>query len=348
VIRILPLACAALVFTACSRSAPAAASSETAAPQTTAAPASAAPAPPPPVAPVSAQLPDIVARVNGEAVTRAELETAVGELEARAGQPVPAEQRDRVLRGVLDQLIGYRLLLQETVARKVAVPDAEVAARLDQIRSQFPTEEAFQQTLQERKMTLAGLRDDTRDGMRISAMLEAEVGAKAAVTPQQVMEFYEKNPSEFQQGERLRASHILVRVQANADAAEREAARAKAAGILAEVKAGKDFAALAKQHSDDPGSGANGGDLGFFERGQMVGPFEQAAFAMQPGQTSELVQSDFGFHIIRTVERQPARTVPLTEVSPRIEEFLSGQRREEQTRAFVESLRAKGKVEVLI
>jgi peptidyl-prolyl cis-trans isomerase C len=223
-----------------------------------------------------------------------------------------------------------------------------VAARLDQIRSQFPSEEAFQQTLQERKMTLAGLRDDTRDGMRISAMLEAEVATKAAVTPQQVTDFYEKNPSEFQQGERLRASHILVRVQANADAAEREAARAKAAGILAEVKAGKDFAALAKQHSDDPGSGANGGDLGFFERGQMVGPFEQAAFAMQPGQTSELVQSDFGFHIIRTVERQPARTVPLAEVRPRIEEFLVGQSREEQTRAFVESLRAKGKVEILI
>jgi peptidyl-prolyl cis-trans isomerase C len=184
--------------------------------------------------------------------------------------------------------------------------------------------------------------------MQISAMLEAELGARAAVTPQQVTEFYEKNPTEFQQGERLRASHILVRVPANSSPAEVEAARKKAAGILAEVKAGKDFAALAKQHSDDPGSGANGGDLGFFERGQMVPPFEQAAFALPPGQTSDLVQSDFGFHIIRTIDKQPGRTVSLEEVRPRIEEFLLGQNREAQTRAFVESLRAKGKVELFI
>jgi peptidyl-prolyl cis-trans isomerase C len=297
---------------------------------------------------VPAQLPDVVARVNGDAINRTDLEKAVTEIEARAGQAMPADQRDRVLRAVLDQLIGYRLLVQESATRKTAVTDAQVDARMDQIRSQFPSDEVFQQQLQQRQTTLAELRANTRESMQITAMLEAELDAKTAVSPEQVNDFYVKNPAAFQQGERVKASHILVRIQANADAAEREKARAKAAGILADLKAGKDFAALAKQYSDDPGSGAQGGDLGFFQRGQMVPPFEQAAFALQVGQTSDLVTSDFGIHIIRVTDRQPGRTQPLEEVKADIQEYLVGQNREAQTRLFVENLKTKGKVEVYI
>jgi peptidyl-prolyl cis-trans isomerase C len=349
VTRIIPIV-VVLAIAACSKSAPAAASSQT---QQTSTPGQAAPADPAapaaaPVKPVPAQLPDVVARVNGEAINRADLEKAVSEIEARAGKPMPADQRDRVLRAVLDQLIGYRLLVQETAARKTAVPDADVEARIGQIRSQFPSEEVFQQQLQQRKMTLEQLRIDTRAGMQIIVMLQAELDAKTAVTPEQVNDFYVKNPAAFQQGERVKASHILVRVQANADPAEREKARAKAAGLLADVKAGKDFAAIAKQYSDDPGSGAEGGDLGFFQRGQMVPPFEQAAFALSVGQTSDLVTSDFGFHIIRVTDRQPGRTQTLDEVRPEIEQHLIDQNREQQTRLFVETLKAKGKVEIYI
>jgi peptidyl-prolyl cis-trans isomerase C len=339
-----------LAFAACSESTPAAASSETQATPTPeqAAPATPAPAAETPVKPVPAQLPEVVARVNGDAISRADLEMAVTDIEARAGQPMPADQRDRVLRAVLDQLIGYKLLVQETAARKTTVPDAELEARMGQIRSQFPSEEIFQQQLQQRKTTLAQLREDTRASMQITAMLQAELDSKTKVTPEQVNDFYVKNPAAFQQGERVKASHILVRVQANADAAEREKARVKAAGILADVKAGKDFAALAKEHSDDPGSGAQGGDLGFFERGQMVPPFEQAAFTLPVGQTSDLVTSDFGYHIIRVTDRQAGRTQPLADVQSDIEQYLLGQNREQQTRLFVEALKAKGKVEILI
>ena len=261
---------------------------------------------------------------------------------------MPAGQRDQVIRAVLDQLIGYRLLAQESAARKMTVADADLETRMGQIRSQFPSEEAFQQAMQQRQTTLDKLRNETRSSMQITAMLQAELDAKAAVTAGQVKDFYDKNPDKFQQGERVKASHILVRVQANADAAEREQARTKATGILADVKAGRDFAALAKQHSDDPGSGANGGDLGYFERGQMVPPFEQSAFTLTPGQVSDLVQSDFGYHIIKVIDRQSGRMVPLEEVRPRIEQYLLGVNREEQTRLFVEALKSKGTVEILI
>jgi len=347
VTRIIPIV-VVLAFAACSKSTPAAASNEAREAQPPAQLAPAAPAPDAPVKPVATELPEVVARVNGEAINRGDLEEAVTEIEARAGQPMPAEQRDRVLRAVLDQLIGYRLLAQESVSRKTAVTDADIEARMGQIRSQFPSEEVFKEQLQQRKVTLEKLRADTRANMQITAMLQAELDAKTAVSADQVNDFYVKNPAAFQQGERVKASHILVRVQANADSAEREKARAKAAGILADLKAGKDFGELAKQHSDDPGSGAQGGDLGYFQRGQMVPPFEQAAFALPVGQTSDLVTSDFGFHIIRVTDRQAGRTQPLDEVKADIEEYLLGQNREQQTRVFVETLKTKGKVEIYI
>jgi peptidyl-prolyl cis-trans isomerase C len=348
VIRVVPLV-AVLALGACSKSTPAAAANTPlAAPVANATQAAAAATQTAPPQPVPAQLPEVVARVNGEAVTKADFEEAVKELEASAGQPVPAEQRSEVLRGVLDQLVGYRLLVQETKARKITVPDAELDARIAEIRKQFPTEEAFTQLLTQRKLTLEKLRTDARDDLMVSKMLQAELGAKTAVTPAQLTEFYEKNPDQFQQGERVRASHILIAFPENADAAAKQAARVKAEAVLKDVKAGKDFATLAKANSQDPGSAANGGDLGFFQKGQMVPPFDQAAFTLAPGEVSDLVETTFGYHIIKVAEKQAPRTVPLDDVRPQLQQFLENQNRQVQTQAFVESLKAKGKVEIFI
>ena len=298
--------------------------------------------------PVPAQLPAVVAYVNGGPISGADLEIAVGELEARTGQPVPADQRDGVIRGLLNQLIGYRLLLQESLLRRISVSEAEIDARIAEFRAQFPSEEAFAQTLELRQMTLAMLRADARQGLQVDAMLELELAAETTVTPEQVAEFYENNSSDFQQGERVRASHILIGFPENADDAAKEQARIRALGVLIEVNVGKDFAALAKQYSDDPGSGPNGGDLGYFERGQMVGPFEEVAFSLAPAQTSALVESPFGFHIIRVVDRQASRTIPLAEARPQVQQFLEAQNRELQTQAFVETLMAKSQVDIYI
>jgi peptidyl-prolyl cis-trans isomerase C len=301
-----------------------------------------------PAKPVPVQLPDVIARVNGEAINKAEFEKAIKNVEGRAGGPVPADQRDRVYRGVLDQLIAYRLLMQETKSRKIEVPEAEVDARIAQIQGQFPTEEEFKKTLAQQNLTVEQLREDAKSDMRVSKMLESEVNTKVAVQPTDVDTFYQKNPDKFQQPERVRASHILIKVEENADAKAKEVAKAKAADLLTQVKAGKDFAELAKQHSQDPGSAVQGGDLGFFQSGQMVGAFERAAFALKPGEVSALVETPFGFHIIKMAEKQAARTVPIDEVKAQIEQFLQNQQRQEKTQAFIASLKSQGKIEVLI
>lgn len=308
----------------------------------------AAPAPLPPAKPVPAQLPDVVARVNGEAINKADLENAVKGLEGRAGGPVPADQRDRVYRGVLDDMIAYRLLVQEVKARKIIVPESDIDAQIAQIRSQFQTDAQFQQALTMQKMTLAAVRDDARSELGVEKLVETEIAGKIAVTPEAVTDFYQKNQDKFQQGARVRASHILIAVPDTADAAAKQQAKTKAEAVLKDLKGGKDFAAAAKESSQDPGSAPSGGDLGFFEQGQMVPPFEQAAFALKPGAMSELVESPFGFHIIKVAEKQDARVVPLEEAKPKIDEFLSGQNRQTQTQAFVSTLKAKAKIEILI
>ena len=352
-LRVLPLI-VLLVVAACSKSSPPAGGDQTTAAKTQGTRAAAAPegaVPPVPEAatkPVPARLPDVIARVNGEVIDRAELQKAIESVEAQNGSPVPADQRDRVYRGVLDQIIGYRLLLQEAKARNITVPDVDLEARLAQIRSQFPSEDAFKQTLDQQKATLDQLRADTRSQMLVARILQTEVEPKVVVGPEQVTGFYQSNPSEFRQGERVRASHILIAFPQGADAAARQAARRKAEAVLKDVKAGKDFAALATQHSQDEGSAQRGGDLNYFERGQMVGPFDQAAFAITPGQTSGLVETPFGLHIIKVTDKQPSRTVPIDEVRAQIQQFLENQAREEATQAFVEALKARGKVEILI
>ena len=324
-----------LVVTACSRDAK----------NTTAPPASAEPEA---VKPLPATLPDVLARVNGETITLKEVEDYIKNLEGQFGGPVPAEQRDQIYRGVIDQMVGYKLLLQEATARKVIVPDAEIEAKIDDVRKQFPSEDLFMQALISRNLTLDRMRSDARGEIAITRLIETEIADKVALKPGQVEDFYKQNPDQFKQPERVRASHILIMFPDNADASARTQAKTKAQQILEDVRAGKDFAALARQHSQDPGSAVNGGDLGFFQQGQMVGPFNDAAFSLKPGAISDLVESEHGYHIIKVAEKQPARTVPLDEMRPKIEQFLEHQNRETQTEAFVKALRAKGKVEILV
>jgi peptidyl-prolyl cis-trans isomerase C len=345
------------MLAACSRSTAANATTQAAPAATPAsAPAGAQSTPPPAAAelppsaarPVPAQLPEVVARVNGEAINATELQNAVKGLEGRAGGPVPADQRDRVYRGVLDDMIGYKLLVQEAKARKVAVPDADVEAQIAQIRSQFPNQQQFEQALAAQKMTLQDVRDDARAEMSVEKLVEGEIAAKIAIKPEAVSDFYQKNQDKFQQGPRVRASHILIQVPQGADAAAKQQAKAKADALLTDLKAGKDFASAAKENSQDPGSAPNGGDLGFFEQGQMVPQFEQAAFALKPGQMSDVVETQFGYHIIKVAEKQDSRVVPLEEAKAQIEQYLTEQNRHAQTELFVNALKAKAKIEILM
>ena len=294
-----------------------------------------------------AQLPDVLARVNGEAVTKAEFDRLIKNREANANQSIPPDRRDEIYRKTLDELVTYTVLSQETKARKVAVSDAEVDSHIQQMRARFPNEEAFKKALDARGMTIERLKEDTRVDISINKMVENEVSSQQAPTDTQVREFYDKNPEKFKQDEAVRASHILFRVDENADAATKKKAMDEALAVLKQARAGTDFAELAKKHSAD-GSAQQGGDLNFFTKGQMVPAFDQAAFAMKPGEISDIVTTQFGYHIIKVTDRRAATTVPFEQVSERIKEFLTEQQKQQKADAFIEALKQKAKIEVLV
>jgi peptidyl-prolyl cis-trans isomerase C len=302
----------------------------------------------PAVKPVPAQLPATIAKVNGEAIGKDEFEQAVKNLESRAGQPVPAERRAEVYRGLLDQMIAYKLLLQQSRALKVTIADAEIDDRIKKIQAQFPNEQAFTKALTEQHVTIDRLKKDQRDQLLIAKVMETEVNSKVTVTPKDVDDFYAKNTDKFKEPENIHAAHILIRVPEGADAAAKAKAKAEAEAILKEVRGGADFAAVAKQKSQDPGSAPGGGDLGSFAKGQMVPQFEEAAFKLKPGQVSSVVETPFGFHIIKLIEHKPARTVPLEEARTQLTDMLKQQQANQMADAYIASLKSKSKIDIYI
>jgi peptidyl-prolyl cis-trans isomerase C len=324
-------------------------------PAAAAAPAAATPAAPAgvpgapaAVKPMPPQIPDVLARVNGEKIERWEFDNAVKRMEARAGGPVPPDKRDEVLRGVLDQLVAYHLLAQESRARKLAVADADVDAQLANVRKSFPTEDAFKQGIAAQGLTIDQLKTQAKTSLEVTKVIEAEVNSKVAVQDPEVKTFYDQNLERFKQGDSVHAAHILIGIPQNATAEQKAEAKTKAAAILKTVKAGGDFATLARANSSDQGSAAKGGDLGFFPKGQMTPAFEEAAFKLKPGAVSGLVETPFGFHIIKVLERRGPRTAPFAEVSGQIKDFLTQGQREQKLEQFVEQVKAKGKVEILV
>lgn len=298
-----------------------------------------------PAKPVPETLPDIIARVNGENVTKGEVEKLIAQIETNAGGPVPADKRNEVYRGAIDRLVDMKLLAQEVKARGLTPDEQQLASEMQGIRARFPSEDEFNKALAAQNMTAEKLKAELGTQTGVRKILEAEAQTVPAVTDADVKDFYDKNPNEFKQPEQVRASHILFK--AEGDEAAKKKIRATAETVLKEAKSGKDFAELAKKHSTD-GSAPQGGDLGFFEKERMVPEFANAAFSLQPGQISDLVETQFGFHIIKVTERKAPGTLELDKVAPQVKQFLTQKRQQEHRQAFLKQLRSKAKIEVLI
>lgn len=299
-----------------------------------------------PPTPVPAQLPNVLAHVNSEDVTKADFERLLRNIELNNRGPVPADRRDEIYRKVLDELVNYTLLKQEAKARNFTATDAEVETQMQSMRQAARSEEAFNKALAERKMTVEKLKADAKVEIAIAKMMNAQVATLTEATDAEAKDFYDKNPDKFTQPESVRASHILIMTK-DLDEAGKKAARAKIDGVLKRAKAGEDFAALAKENSGD-GSASQGGDLGFFPRGRMVPAFDQAAFALKPGEISEVVTSEFGYHIIKLTEKKVGSAVPFEEVKPQVLEYLTNQKKQQRVDSFIDEAKKRAKIEVLV
>jgi peptidyl-prolyl cis-trans isomerase C len=307
-----------------------------------------APAAPPAEPPLAKEkIPAVVAKVNGTPIAKGELIKMAEQIHSQLAPNQP-ETAD-FYRKVLDQLVSNELLMEEAKAAGITATDEEVNKQVSELKGRFPSPEKYQEELKKEGLTEADLAKQAREAFVLQKLVETKVVNDVKVTDQEVKAFYDQNPDKLKRPERVHVRHILIRVDAKATPEDKKKARAKADDVLAKLKAGGDFAKLAEESSDDPGSKQRGGDLSWVSRNQTVPPFESAAFALKkPNDISPVVESQFGFHIIQLVEHQDAGMVPFDEVKDKIAGFLKQQQQREKFLDHVKTLKGKAKVEIFI
>ncbi len=290
---------------------------------------------------------DRVAVVNGTIITRGEFDRVLdSELRraAQSGQQIPAAQMAKIENSILDRLIVGELLFQESKKKGIQVKPETVTEQLMTIKQRFPSEAEFKKALEANNMTESKISADIKRDMAIQQLLDKEVDQKVKITDEESKTFYDKNLQLFQQPERVKASHILIKVDEGAPEEKKAEARKKIKEIQQKVQNGEDFAALAKTYSEGP-SGPKGGDLGSFGRGQMVKPFEDAAFSLKPNETSDIVETRFGYHLIKVVEKQPAKKIAYADAKDRINKRLKDQKLRTERQLYFDKLKKDAKIE---
>ena len=307
-----------------------------------------------PVADIPA-LPDVVAKVDDIEISGADLAKIVDPMIKRyssmgsLSDPASlAEATSHLRKEALDHLVLQRLLQREAAAKNIAVTDADVDAFL---KEKLPPNSTLDQIAEQQGITVADIRNDIATGLTIEKHLEAIVADLAAVSDDEAKAEYDKiaaeNPDAFKKPESVKASHILVKVEKGADDDTKAAARAKIDELRQKIADGADFAEVAKENSDCP-SKQRGGDLGSFGRGQMVKPFEEAAFSQPIGELGPVVETDFGFHIIKVTDRTEAGERTFDEMKDQLKEYLGNQRKEKKVSEYIESVRTGAKIETFL
>ena len=291
-------------------------------------------------------LKDPVATVNGEPITKAQLEEAFNNAVQASGVKVADltdEQKLEGYRQLLDELIVDKLVSK--AAAEVVVSQEEVDAEIAKIKKQFPNEEEFNKQLTQAGQSPDKLQETLKKMLQQQRWIESQIGDKGKVTSEEAKAFYDKNQAEFQEGASVKASHILFLVKPE-DSPEVTKAKLEAAKKAIARAKKEDFTTLAKELSEEPGAKESGGDLGFFTKDRMVPEFADAAFTQKVGTVStEPVKTQFGYHVIKVTDTKPARTVPFTEVEPQVTNYLKSDKQRKAVQEVLAGLRSSAKID---
>ncbi len=278
--------------------------------------------------------PTVIATVNGAVVSRADFERELSrELQALEGSPARTpEQIEPYKQTLLETMVERTLLLQAAREAQVVVSPEEVDRRVLALASEYPAE-SFDSALAQGQTTRTELTRTTRTQLTIEKLFATKVYARMAVTEDGIRREFEEKAEEFQEAESVHAQQIVVK---GLDEAKR---------LQSQLYAGKKFSELARRYSLSPDAKV-GGDLGFVQRGVMPSQFDEVLFRLAVGQVSDVISTDYGFHLFKVLEKKPPRKKDLMEVRSTIEQRLLAKLKEEGQQEFVKGLRAKADVKV--
>ncbi len=285
-----------------------------------------------------------VAVVNGTPIDAAVFNKEMDKITQGGVRAIPEDRLAKIRENILNRLIEEELLAQEIRRQEIQITAEELEREFEKYKARFKGEEQFQNYLKHGKTTIEEIQNRLKASLALSKLL-VKLG-KLSVTEEDVQRTYDAGIKMYTEPEQIHALHLLVKAAENAPAEQIEPARKKVEEALAKLKKGADFAAVVQEYSEDVMSKEKGGDLGFFRRGVMVPKFEEAAFALKPGQmTQEPVRTPFGFHIIKVLERKEERVRPLDEVAEQIRESLKNRATFKARRDLVQQLKSAATIE---
>jgi peptidyl-prolyl cis-trans isomerase C len=290
---------------------------------------------------------EIAARVNGVEISALELKRASKVMmSGQRGVQLTADQQKELEIQAVQQLVSAELLYQAGQKLEYKDLDKQIEDKLAQGRAKFSNEQDFAKAIKELEMDEKDLRDYTRRDLVITNFVEKTIVPTVKLAEDDARKFYDQNPDKFTRSESVRASHILIGLDAKASVDDKKKAREKAEKLRKELAGGADFAALAKGNSTCPSS-QQGGDLGYFGKGQMVAPFEQAVLALKPGEISDVVETQFGYHVIKLIEKKAAEKAEFKDVRPQIENYLKNQKTGAAVNDYLAEARKGAKIEIV-
>ena len=272
-----------------------------------------------------------------------QISAMLGPQAAQLGADKMASLMGRFRQQAVDRFVIRTLLSKEADRRAVKVGDADVDQALETIKSRLPEGVSLEEALKRESMNIGDLKSNLVSELRIKKLVEAEVPTNAAPSDEEVAKVYETQKDQFTTPESVEARHILVKVDSTDDAKIKAEKQAKAESLHKQLVDGADFAKLAKENSDCP-SKEHGGNLGSFQRGQMVKAFEDAAFMQETNAIGPVVETMFGYHIIQVTAHKTAGTSSLAEVKERLTEKMKQRKQMESFDAFLSKLKSDAKI----
>lgn len=280
----------------------------------------------------------VVVTVNGEAVHSSDVRFAMQSIAARMQQQGVQPESSQLMQAATKEVVETRLLIQEARRLEIKSNPARVSEQIAGIERQAGGREALTAELERFGMSYDRFEGVIAESELIQTLINQQILPGVSVSEQEIADFYTSNQDKFATPEQVHARHILFKTEEGMSDEQRAAAKTKAEQARTRALAGEDFAALARELSEGP-SGPQGGDLGFFGAEQMVEPFSKAAFAAPAGGISEVVETRFGYHVIKVEERREAGSRSLAEVSPQLKEYLNRQKIATEVGTLIEKLR---------
>lgn len=303
------------------------------------------PAEPRPPASLDASVTDrVIAVVNNDAITLAELQEAIA-VYRYENQQAP-EPSDELVQQFLRRMIESRLQLQEAERDKIVVDEPEVEEELaERIKKvNVKSREEFERLIKAQGLTLESVKKRMRDGIKVSRLIRRKVTARVSVTDAEIAKYLEANRQKLETGLGYHARHILL-VPEGTDAEAWEAARIKAELLRTQLRQGADFVELARQHSKDA-SAKDGGDLGTLKRGELAQDVESQILALQPGEVSRPYRSQLGYHVFRLESKEGLEGEALVRAQAQIREILFREKYEARLDAWLKELKQRAIIEV--